>query len=291
MGNQYESQNPYYNKNLDNMNSLVFNQNSNNDILTLSKPVSSESNQGPREDLVQKILIDNIENNPTRDLSKNNELNDKHINIKKENVNKLNNIHSEKKFISKKKGRPRKGQENQSNRNHTNISYDNARRKIINSCKKSIYDLIEQKIPKKSDIKLHIPTIEHQMGYSSENIKKFLDKTLYDIFCDSKPKKLKDEIKNNPEQYQHNKNNIDMLLKNELKGENKQIKILKGLFNLCFKDFLKAYLNDEKEIKINDEIIISLDGFKTFDSYFNEIYNEKLKTSFKTKILAMLDNK
>ena len=291
MGNQYESQNADYNKNLDNMNSLVFNPNSNNDILSLSKPVSSESNQGPREDLVQKILIDNIENNPTRDLSKNNELNDKHINIKNENVNKLNNIHSEKKFISKKKGRPRKGQENQSNRNHTNISYDNARKKIINACKKSIYDLIEQKIPKKSDIKLHIPTIEHQMGYSSENIKKFFDKTLYNIFCDSKPKKLKDEIKNNPEQYQHNKNNIDMLLKNELKGENKQIKILKGLFNLCFKDFLKAYLNDEKEIKINDEIIISLDGFKTFDSYFNEIYNEKLKTSFKTKILAMLDNK
>ena len=32
MGNQYEFQHAYYNKNLDNMNSLIFNQNSNNDF-------------------------------------------------------------------------------------------------------------------------------------------------------------------------------------------------------------------------------------------------------------------
>ena len=210
-----------------------------------------------------------------------------------ENVSTFNNTHPDKKFICKKKGRPRKGQENQSNRNHTITSYDNARKKIINSCKTNIYNIIKKYIPKNSNIKLHVPTIEKQMGYSHDSINAFFNKKVYKIFCDTIPKKLKEELKNNREQYQHNKNIIDMLLENELKDENKQIKILNGLFNLCFKDFLIAYLNDETEIKICDDINISLKGFKTFGSCFNEKkdgYNQSQKNIYKKNILEMIYN-
>ena len=292
-----ESQNSYYNYNSNYLNSYIFIPNSNNDFLILSRPVSNESRQS--EYTVKTYLNNNTDNFQTREISNNNNgLNKELINMNNENINTFNNIfnniHPEI-FISKKRGRPRRGQENKNNRSHTNTSYDNARKKIINSCKSSIYNLIEQYISKETDIKLHIPTIKNQMGNSYESINKFFDKKIYDIFCDTIPKKLKDEIKNNREQYQHNTYAINMLLENELKDGNKQIKILNRLFNLCFKDYLIAYLNNKKEIKISDDINISLNGFKTFDSCFNEIFKEintqDLKEKYKTKILDMLDSK
>ena len=131
------------------------------------------------------------------------------------------------------------------------------------------------------------------MGYSKKSINKFFNKKIYDIFCDSVPKKLKEEFKNNRELYQHNKDIINILLENESKDENKQIKILNGLFNLRFKDFLTAYLNDETEIKIFGDIIISLNGFKTFGSCFNErknMYTQNQKNLYKKNILELLDD-
>lgn len=284
MGNENDSHNACFN-NSDIMNSYSSNQNSNFLSLYLSKPSSIESNKGRREEPPQINIDNNKENFSTRDISNDiKELNKDGININTKNDN------PDKKFICKKKGRPRKGQENQSNRNHTKDSYDNARKKIINSCKSEIYKTIKKYLSKNSNIKLHVPTIEKQMGYSYESIEQFFDKKIYDIFCDSKPKKLKDEIKNNREQYQHNTININKLLEDELKDENKQIKILNGLFNLYFKDFLAVYLNGKTEIKIFDDINISLDGFETYDSCFKDIYDQNLRDKFKTKILEMLNN-
>ena len=68
----------------------------------------------------------------------------------------------------------------------------------------------------------------------------------------------------------------------------KQIKVLKGLFNLCLKDYLIAYLNDETQIKIFGNININLNGFKTFGSYFNEgknRYEKSLKIFIKKELL------
>ena len=264
------------------MNSLKNNDLFNCDLLSISDTNSNGSK------LFQKSenIINVIENVQTKGLSNNTIYTNEKI-INSENGN------SEVKFTIKKKGRPKKGQENQGNKIHTNKSNDNARKKIINSCKLSIYNLITQYLPTQLDIKLHIPTIEKQMGYSRESINKFFNKNIYKIFCDTIPKKLKNEIKNNREQYQHNKNIIDMLLENEIKDENKHIKILNGLFNLCFKDFLIAYLNDESEIKIFDDIIISLKGFKTFGSCFNERktgYNQSQKNVYKKNILEIVYN-
>jgi hypothetical protein len=259
---------------------------------------NTNSNKSKLSEKSENILYF-IENAQTKEISNNNnQINEEPKNTNHGNgeiVVEVNNNSDEVKFTSKKKkkGRPNKGQENQGNKIHTSKSNDNARKKIINSCKLSIYNLITQYVPNQLDIKLHIPTIEKQMGYSYESINKFFNKNIYKIFCDTIPKKLKNEIKNNREQYQHNKNIIDMLLENELKDENKQIKILNGLFNLCFKDFLIAYLKDETEIKISDDINISLKGFKTFSSCFNERkdgYNQSQKNVYKKNILEMIYN-
>ena len=279
----YTKQNNLF-KDLNDSESYGINSLNNND--PFNYVLFSISNTNINESELSEKLENNIyfiENVKTKGLSKN--TNEEIINTKNDN--------NEVKFKNKKKGRPNKGQENQVNKIHTSKSNDNARKRIINSCKLSIYNAIIQYIPNQLDIKLHIPTIEKQMGYSRQSINEFSHKKIYNIFCDTIPKKIKNEIKNNREQYQHNKNIIDMLLENELKDENKQIKILNGLFNLCFKDFLIAYLNDETEIKISDDINISLKGFKTFGSCFNERkdgYNQSQKNVYKNKILEIIYN-
>jgi len=192
-------------------------------LLSLSKPPSSESRSGQNDGATPIILFNDEENIQTRELSNNIELNEGHININNENINIFNNSHPEILFQSRKRGRPRNGQENNSNKNHSYMSYDNARKRIINSCKSNIYNLIKQYIPNQSDIKLHMPTIEKQLGYSYETINTFFNKTIYNIFCDTIPKRVKKEIKNNRNQYKQNKNIIDILLENEKNDEKKQI--------------------------------------------------------------------
>ena len=268
----------------------------NNNFLFLSGVVSNESKH-------EKNIANansNIENINTREFSNiinNNNIKEpieESLNTNNENLLIFNKKNSGKiLFDNVRKGRPKKGEENKKNKIHTKNSCDNARKKICNSCKLSIYDFIMEYVPSQLGIKLHIPTIEKQMGYSKKSINKFFNKKIYDIFCDSVPKKLKEEFKNNRELYQHNKDIINILLENESKDENKQIKILNGLFNLRFKDFLTAYLNDETEIKIFGDTIISLNGFKTFGTCFNErknMYTQNQKNLYKKNILELLDD-
>ena len=153
----------------------------------------------------------------------------------------------------------------------------------------SIYDFITEF----TNIKLHVPTIEKQMGYSYKNNFKFLHKTIYDIFIDSSPKRVKDEIKNNRENYNYNKIEINKLLQQENNNPNVVIKIFNKIFNLKFGDFLLAYLNDEKEIKIGGENIC-LKKFKTFGQCFNERknnYTQSQKDLYKKHILDIIENK
>ena len=140
----------------------------------------------------------------------------------------------ENKFNALKIGRPKKDEENNIQRYHNKNSFDNARKKIYNSCKLSIYNFIHEYIPSNLGIKLHIPTIEKQIGYSYKNNNKFFSKKIYDIFCDSSPKRLKNEIKECRNEYNYNKEKINILLEQEKNSPEIKIKILNKLFNSSF---------------------------------------------------------
>ena len=138
----------------------------------------------------QNIFL--IESTKTQENTNNN--NDEIKSNKNESVkefDELDNTNTNQQLIfnSVKIGRPKKSEKNKEEKYHNKNSYDNARKKIFNSCKMSIYDFITEF----TNIKLHVPTIEKQMGYSYKNNFKFLHKTIYDIFIDSSPKRVKDK--------------------------------------------------------------------------------------------------
>lgn len=230
---------------------------------------------------INEITDNAVKSDEEKDLNKNNELTA---------YPSLKNDIKEKEIIFNfvKKGRPKKNKQNRQIKFHNKNTNDNARRKIFNSCKMSIFNFITEF----TNIKLHVPTIEKQLGYSYKNIYLFLQKSIYQIFCDSSPKRVKDEIKNSKENYNYNKNQIDQLLIDEQNNENITIKIFDGLFKLTFRDFLVAYLNDEREIKIC-EINIPLKGFQTFGESFNErknLYTQSQKNIYKKHIFDIIKN-
>ena len=214
--------------------------------------------------------------------------NNNNYNLNERIINFINGLNNN---IELNFGRP--NQENNGQRCHNKNSFGNARKKIYNSCKLSIYNFIHEFIPQKLRIKLHVPTIEKQIGYSYKNNIKFFQKTIYKIFCDSIPRRVKNEIKNNRSEYNYNKVMIDMLLKQENNDSTKEVKILKLLFNLKFIDFLMVYLNDAVQLNIGD-LSIDLKGFKTFGQCFNENrnrYTQSQKNMFKRHIFDIIANK
>ncbi len=261
--------------------------NINKSFLALSEKVNSQSNYQNLELDNQNIIP--MENIKTQENTNNNEEIKSNKNESVKEFNEIDNTNQQLIFNSIKKGRPKKNTKNKEEKYHNKNSYDNARKKIFNSCKMSIYDFISEF----TNIKLHVPTIEKQMGYSYKNNYKFIKKTIYDMFGDSSPKRVKDEIKNNRENYNYNKIQINKLLQEEKNNPNAIVKILDKLFNLTFGDFLLAYLNDQKEIKIGEEIIY-LRGFKTFAQCFNERknnYTQSQKDLYKRHILDIIENK
>ena len=193
-----------------------------------------------------------------------------------------------KNFIITKQGRPPKNTNINKNiilqKKHSSSANDNARKKIFNSCKKNIYDYISQYLP--SDIILHVPTVENQMGYSCENIRNFFKKKISQIFFDTIPKRVTDDLKTKREEYNHNKKMMDMIDK----GNDKK---LKDLLNLTFIDFLMAYLYDLNTITAGENVI-NLKGFKTFGQCFNEKnnrFNESQKKIYRKHIMDIYQGK
>ena len=269
----------------------------NNGIFPLFENINTQDNTNRELNNINNDHANEIKINDSNDNDTENEI---IFSDSDDNIN-LNTIEFEKdtkesnkqnKFRTKKIGRPKKNQENNGQKHNRN-SLDNARKKIYNSCKTSIYNFILKSIPSNLVIKLHVPTIGKQIGCSYKDNIKFFQKTIYDIFCDSTPKRVKNEIKNNRSEYKHNKVMIDMLIEQEDDDPTIKVKILKILFDLTFKDFLIVYLHDAVKLNIG-RLTIDLKEFKTFGQCFNEYdnkYTQSQKNMFKKDIFDIIEGK
>ena len=189
-------------------------------------------------------------------------------------------------------GRPKKNEKKIIGPKQGKNRYINARIKIRNSTRDRIHYFIKKHCKGLED--LDSPIIEDK-GENSNN------KSIYQIYCDFVPKKYKGEKKIVTE---------DKKLKKKLRkkayskiNKNKrildkfidwQIKEHNILFNfLKYKDFLKAYLKNEKRIvkyhKTYGPICINLIGFETYDDCFNWEYDQTQKETFKKHMLEILD--
>ena len=246
----------------------------------------------PDNENKKKINVKDIENEKTNEhTNKRNETgkDDDNINMNEEATKPVEDfIYIKKKnFSITKRGRPNNKIGSTSIKKHPSSADDNACRKIFNSCKKNSYDFITNLLPQELNIILHMPTIEKQMGYSYKNNRKFFNKKMYQIFLDSIPKRVPDDLKEKRNEYTHNKKMIEIIFN----SDNAQCRIVKDLLNLTFLDFLKAYLNDQNTIRTKNGTTYDITGFKTFGGCFNDCYNQAQKRVYKNHIIQIYESK
>ena len=172
----------------------------------------------------------------------------------------------------------------------------NAFPKIRNSVRNNIDNFIKRNFKELGD--LDNPIIEG-------NGKICNNKSVYEMYCDFVPKKFKIDLKIEAKDEKERQK-----LKKKLRKEaylkvsknkrildkfiNPQIKSHDIIFNvLKFKDFLRPYLKNEKRIIKYDKkygrIVINLNGFETYDEFFNWEYDKNQKETFKEHMLNKLD--
>ena len=220
-----------------------------------------------------------------------------------------------------KRGRPKKCKKKSNNSDLPNrkkgkYRKGNACYRILTSCDKKMHYFI--KIKYKGLENLYMPNITTIEGKSHEAMRKSINKTLYDIYCEeAKPRRFKGDREINEEdenirkqlrkiKYQDLKNNkleIDNLLATNKKDENNKNdeneknkkEILKLFKAVTRKDFLLAFLKDEKKITKNDanygNIDIDLFRFDTYSQCFNGEYENGDKEKFKEHVLDILEKK
>lgn len=195
-------------------------------------------------------------------------------------------------FILEKRGRPKKTKKKILRPNQGKNRDINAFPKIRNSVRDQIDFFIKKNFKGLED--LDIPIINDTRKINN-------DKSIYEMYCDFVPKKFKgdSEIKEKDKKKRKklrkeayikinkNKKILDEFIKKEKKEHDITFNVLK------FKDFLKAYLKNEKRIVKYDKnygkIVIDLNGFETYDDFFNWEYNKNQKETFKEHLLEKLD--
>ena len=195
-------------------------------------------------------------------------------------------------FILEKRGRPKKTKKKILGPNQGKNRDINAFPKIRNSVRDQIDFFIKKNFKGLGD--LDIPIINDSGKINN-------DKSVYEMYCDFVPKKFKGdwEIKEKDKKKRKilrkeayikiskNKKILDEFINEEIKEHDIIFNVLK------FKDFLKAYLNNEKRIVKYDKkygkLVINLNGFETYDNFFNWEYDKIQKETFKEHMLEKLD--
>ena len=185
-----------------------------------------------------------------------------------------NNLNENKEF--KKRGRKKKGsdideidkkEKNKDGNSHDRYSDDNMRKKCKNIILKFALEFLNEKIKEKYDgtigkgkFKKELKILnQNEKVKSTVNIeKKFLVKTLKDIFSENISARLSNFPKN------HNKVLIELLIKE--KDEEKKQYFIK-LFDLTLLDCLKCFRGEETGSE-------ELDGFKTVSSIKDDLIEE-----------------
>ena len=269
-----------------------------NDIL-LNKDINTKISEQPPQNYSKQKTAENS-----------NELNDSFKQIQVE-MEIFSNISQKERFNhqltsekTKKRGRPKEKEKiykNDKERKKGKYRKGNACYRIFTSCDKNMHYFIKLKY--KGLEKLYMPNSTNNKKKSHDAMREAINKTIYDTYCETKPRRFKGdrEIK---EEDENKKKLLRKLKYQELNKNKKETDMF--LFNcniedkilfkaVTRKDFLKAYLNDENRIIKNDDtygnINIDFFGFETYSQCFNGEYSKEEKEKFKIYVLDILENK
>ena len=185
---------------------------------------------------------------------------------------------------------------------HDNTYMDNAIKCVLTSIKESIDAFVKSLcLNDPFGTEIQSLTIQPQMGSKKEDYIIFFDKKLINIYFDAIPKNLgkflneeRKEKKEKGENFinEHNISTIKNVCVRESANKNKEVKIIKTLFNeVSFGDMLEAYFDKSQQYIKKGDVSIDLNNFKRYEDCLNKIYNQETKEKLKNKILKLMSDK
>ena len=168
------------------------------------------------------------------------------------------------------------------------INHYNSRRVIINEAIISFFSIIKKYSLDKYGIKIYKPTLKNKLKHNVKQYEKFFNNKLKFIFSYLMPRRNK--------KGKNYSNQIDEVLKKEKEEEeveeNRNLAILLDLVDI--KSFVRAFINDEKIIKIKDnngkEFNLYLPNLKTFKDCVGYLPKE-IADDIKKDFINLLDGK
>jgi hypothetical protein len=254
-----------------NMNTVFYNEHnfvfSHDDIYDSSNREPSESNgylDHPKENDIYNIYI---------------------LELGKNFLNELNNRHrNNNKFKVKQKHLGRKSKDNKEEGLHTKYSKDNGANKLIIQCMKNTTDCINSIIENFKIGKLYNPNLTKNLTLNVVDKKAFLEKEIKIYY--EEHSKARHCLKENKDNYINNNREIIKKLY-EMKERNIIL-----IFEIPFYLYLRAFLNDEKNIIYENENLELNEDFKTLKECFNEgkdYYTLEQKAQYKAYIEQLIN--
>ena len=200
-------------------------------------------------------------------------------------LNDLNNSHrNNNKFNVKQSHLGRKPKDNKEEGLHTKYSKDNGSNKLIIQCMKNTTDYINNKIENFKIGKLYNPNLTKKLTLNVVDKKAFLEKEIKIYY--EKHSKARHCLKENKDNYINNNREI---IEKLYKMKDRNIKLI---FEIPFCLYLRAFLNDEKNINYENENLELNEDFKTLKECFNEgkdYYTLEQKAKYKIYIEQLIN--
>ena len=201
-----------------------------------------------------------------------NYFNNSHINNNKFNVDK------------KQSHLGRKPKDNKEEGLHTKYSKDNGSNKLIIQCMKNTTDCINIIIEKFKIGKLYNPNLTKKLTLNVVDKKAFLEKEIKIYY--EQHSKARHCLKENKDNYINNNREI---IEKLYKMKDRNIILI---FEIPFCLYLRAFLNDEKNINYENENLELNEDFKTLKECFNEgkdYYTLEQKAQYKAYIEQLIN--
>ena len=167
---------------------------------------------------------------------------------------------------------------------HTKYDNDNASNKLIIQCMKITTDYINNFIEEFDVGKLYNPNLTNNLALNVVEKKAFLENKIKIYY--EKYSKAKHCSKENKDNYINNNREI---IEKLYKKKERNIKLI---FEIPFCLYLRAFLNDEKNINYENENLELNEDFKTLKDCFNEgkdYYTIEQKAQYKTYIEKLMN--
>ena len=168
---------------------------------------------------------------------------------------------------------------------------DKVRRGLMVKGLQSFHSTLKNILAKFVKRKPHKVTVIPQIGKSPSSYYNFCKKSMFDLYKDSRPRRLNKECRKDKSKYTYNIDLINEAIEKEKILEKEDDRILGKIFkkDVIVKDILEVFLEAKKDIKIKGEKPFHIKELITYKEFYNDKYDKKRKEFNRIDLIGIIN--